>query len=143
MRRLPVLAFSLFALLALSACASSTSGTAAPAATAPTPAPAGSAAASAPAAGGGGCATSSEEGAAQVGIENFTFSPAEVTAAVGETITWTNEDSAPHTATLDDGGCDTGNIAQGATAGLVFDAAGTYPYHCTIHPNMTGTITIQ
>ena len=144
MRRLPVLAFSLFALLALSACASSTSGTAAPAATAPTPAPAGSEpAASAPAAGGGGCTTSSEEGAAQVGIENFTFSPGEVTAAVGETITWTNEDSAPHTATLDDGACDTGNIAQGATAGLVFDAAGTYPYHCTIHPNMTGTITIQ
>ena len=144
MRRLPVLAFSLFALLALSACASSTGGTAAPAATAPTPAPAGSEpAASAPAAGGGGCTTSSEEGAAQVGIENFTFSPGEVTAAVGETITWTNEDSAPHTATLDDGACDTGNIAQGATAGLVFDAAGTYPYHCTIHPNMTGTITIQ
>ena len=141
MRRLPVLAFSLFALLALSACASSTGGTAAPAATAPQPAE--SSAASAPAAGGGGCTTSSEEGAAQVGIENFTFSPGDVTAAVGETITWTNEDSAPHTATLDDGACDTGNIAQGATAGLVFDAAGTYPYHCTIHPNMKGTITIQ
>lgn len=143
MRRLPVLAFSLFALLALSACASSTGGTAAPAATAPTPAPAGSAPAGSPAAGGGGCTTSSEEGAAQVGIENFTFSPGDVTAAVGETITWTNEDSAPHTATLDDGACDTGNIAQGSTAGLVFDAAGTYPYHCTIHPNMKGTITIQ
>jgi plastocyanin len=140
MRRLPVLAFSLFALLALSACASG-SGTAAPAATAPQPGE--SVAASAPAAGGGGCTTSSEEGAAQVGIENFTFSPGEVTAGVGETITWTNEDSAPHTATLDDGACDTGNIAQGSTAGLVFDAAGTYPYHCTIHPNMTGTITIQ
>ena len=141
MRRLPVLAFSLFALIALSACASSTGGTAAPAATAPQPAD--SAAASAPAAGGGGCTTSSEEGAAQVGIENFTFSPGDVTAAVGETITWTNEDSAPHTATLDDDACDTGNIAQGATAGLVFDAAGTYPYHCKIHPNMVGTITIQ
>ena len=144
MRRLPVLAFSLFALLELSACASSTGGTAAPAATAPTPAPAGSEpAASAPAAGGGGCTTSSEAGAVQVGIENFTFSPGEVTAAVGETITWTNADSAPHTATLDDGSCDTGNIAQNASAGLVFDAAGSYPYHCAIHPNMKGTITIQ
>ena len=78
-----------------------------------------------------------------VGIENFAFAPADVTAAVGETITWTNSDSAPHTATLDDGACDTGNIAQNASAGLVFDAAGTYPYHCTIHPNMKGTITIQ
>ena len=141
MRRLPVVAFSLFALLALSACASG-SGSAAPAATAPELA-ASEPAASAPAAGGGGCTTSSEEGAAQVGIEDFTFSPGDVTAAVGETISWTNPDSAPHTATLDDGACDTGNIAQGATAGLVFDAAGTYPYHCTIHPNMKGTITIQ
>ena len=141
MRRIPILAFSLFALLALSACASG-SGTAAPAATAPQPA-ASEPAASAPAAAGGGCATSSEAGAVSVGIENFAFAPADVTAAVGETITWTNSDSAPHTATLDDGACDTGNIAQNASAGLVFDAAGTYPYHCTIHPNMKGTITIQ
>ena len=141
MRRRPILAFSLFALLALSACASG-SGTAAPAATAPQPA-ASEPAASAPAAGGGGCTASSEAGSVSVGIENFAFAPAEVTAAVGETITWTNSDSAPHTATLDDNSCDTGNIAQNASAGLVFDAAGTYPYHCTIHPNMTGTITIQ
>jgi plastocyanin len=144
MRRLPVLAFSLFALLALSACASAQEGPTDTDNTAPTPgAVASEPAASAPAAGGGGCRTSSEEGAAQVGIENFTFSPGDVTAAVGETITWTNEDSAAHTATLDDGACGTDNIAQGTTAGLVFDAPGTYPYHCKIHPNMTGTITIQ
>jgi len=139
MRRLPVLAFSLFALLALSACASSTGGTAAPAASAPSAAPA----ASAPAAGGGGCSTSSEAAAVTVNIQNFAFDPPEVTAAVGETIGWTNADSAPHTATTDDGRCDTGNIAQNASAGLVFDAAGTYTYHCSVHPNMTGTITIQ
>jgi plastocyanin len=140
MRRISILALSLFALLALSACASG-GGTAATGATAPQPAE--SAAASAPAAAGGGCATSSEAGAVSVGIENFAYAPADVSAAVGETITWTNSDSAPHTATLDDGACDTGNIAQNASAGLVFDAAGTYPYHCTIHPNMKGTITIQ
>jgi plastocyanin len=138
MRRLPVLAFSLFALLALSACASSTGGTAAPAASAPSAAPA----ASAPAAGGGGCSTSSEAAAVTVNIQNFAFDPPEVTAAVGETIGWTNADAAPHTATPDDGACDTGNISQDASAGLVFDAAGTYPYHCNVHPNMTGTITI-
>ena len=142
MRRLPVLAFTLFALLALSACASST-GTAAPAATAPSAAPAASEpAASAPAAGGGGCSTSSEAAAVTVQIANFAFDPPEATAKVGETIGWTNADSTPHTASTDDGGCDTGNIAQNATAGLVFDAAGTYAYHCKIHPNMTGTITI-
>jgi plastocyanin len=138
MRRLPVLAFSLFALLALSACASSTGGTAGPAASAPSAAPADSA----PAAGGGGCSESSEAPAVTVNIRNFTFAPAEATAAVGETIGWTNGDSAPHTATLDDDSCGTGSITENATAGLVFDAPGTYPYHCNIHPNMTATITI-
>ena len=147
MRRLPLLAFTLFALVALAACASGSGGTAAPAATAPQPA-ASAPAASAPAGGesaaaGGGCTTSSETGGASVGIENFAFTPGTITAAVGETITWTNADSAAHTATLDDNSCDTGNIAQGASAGLVFDAAGTYAYHCKIHPNMKGTITIQ
>ena len=144
MHRLPVLAFALFAVFALSACASAQEGPVDTDNTAPTPAPAGSApAASAPAAGGGGCTTSSEAGGVSAGIENFTFTPAEVTASVGETITWTNADSAAHTVTLDDGACDTGNIAQNASAGLVFDAAGSYPFHCKIHPNMTGTITIQ
>jgi plastocyanin len=152
MRRLPVLALSLIALLALSACASSSGGTAAPAgsapasapaASAPASAPAASAPASAPAAGGGGCTTSGETGGVSVGIANFAFEPADVTAAVGQTITWTNSDSAAHTATLDNNACDTGSIAKDASAGLVFDAPGTYAYHCKIHPNMTGTITIQ
>ena len=146
MRRLPVLAFTLFALLALSACASSTSGTAAPDSRQRGP---GAATGGERAGGerpgrggGGGCSTSSEAAAVTVQIANFAFDPPEVTAKVGETIGWTNGDSTAHTATTDDGGCDTGNIAQNATAGLVFDAAGTYAYHCKIHPNMTGTITI-
>ena len=142
MRRLPVLAFTLFALLALSACATAQEGATDTDNTAPTPAGASEPAASAPAAGGGGCSASSDAPAVTVNIQNFAFAPPEVTAAVGETIGWTNADSTPHTASTDDGGCDTGNIAQNATAGLVFDAAGTYPYHCKIHPNMTATITI-
>jgi plastocyanin len=142
MLRLPVLAFTLFALLALSACATAQEGATDTDNTAPTPAGASEPAASAPAAGGGGCSASSDAPAVTVNIQNFAFAPPEVTAAVGETIGWTNGDSTAHTATTDDGGCDTGNIAQNATAGLVFDAAGTYAYHCKIHPNMTGTITI-
>jgi len=142
MRRLPVLAFSLFALLALSACATAQEGATDTGNTAPTPAGASEPAGSASAAG-GGCSVSSEAATVTVNIQNFAFDPPEATAAVGETIGWTNADSAPHTATTDDGACDTGNIAQNASAGLVFDAAGTYTYHCNVHPNMTGTITIQ
>jgi plastocyanin len=137
MRRTPVLALALFATFALAACASQSNDSVAPDATAPTSEPA----ASEPAAA-GGCAVSTDAPAASVGIENFAFVPPEISAAVGETIGWTNSDSAGHTATLDDGACETGTLAQDATVGLVFDAAGTYPYHCAIHPTMTGTITI-
>jgi plastocyanin len=137
MRRTPVLALALFATFALAACASQSNDSVAPDATAPTSEPA----ASEPAAA-GGCAVSNEAAAVSVGIENFAFVPPEVSAAVGETIGWTNSDSAGHTATLDDGACETGTLAQDASVGLVFDAAGTYPYHCAIHPTMTGTITI-
>lgn len=109
--------------------------------TAPTSAP--SAAASAPAAAGPACAESATAGEVAVTIAEFAFNPADITATVGQTITFTNNDSAPHTATLDDDSCGTPNIANGESDGLLFSAAGTYPFHCAIHPNMKGTITVS
>jgi plastocyanin len=79
-----------------------------------------------------------------VDIEGFAFSPQSVTVSEGDTITWTNADNAPHTATADDGSWDTGNIAAGGGTGEVtFDTAGTFEYHCEIHPNMTGTVIVE
>jgi plastocyanin len=68
-----------------------------------------------------------------------------VSAKVGDVITWTNDDAVAHKVALDDGSCTMGaNIApNGGAASLVFTKAGTYPFHCTIHPSMTGTITIS
>ena len=68
-----------------------------------------------------------------------------INAKVGDVITWTNTDSAAHKVGLDDGSCAMGaNIAgSGGKASLVFTKAGTYPFHCTIHSNMKGTITIS
>lgn len=57
-------------------------------------------------------------------------------------IKFSNDDSTAHTATLDDNACGTGNISAGAANGLVFTAAGSYPFHCAIHQQMKGTITI-
>jgi plastocyanin len=136
MRRFAALAVVAFSSLALAACSGSDGATDAPATVAAT-APA---EASAPAE--GGCATSSEAGAVTVTIADFAYEPAEAEASVGETVSWTNEDAAGHTATLDDGGCDTGTIGGGSSGALVFNAAGTFAYHCTIHPTMTGTITV-
>ena len=96
------------------------------------------------AAGGGGCAVAQSAGTVAVKIANFAFSPAAVTAKVGDTITWTNNDSAGHTATMDNqAACTTTTLATGASGSITFSAAGTYPYHCKIHPNMTGTITVS
>ena len=75
-------------------------------------------------------------------IEGFAFSPADLTAAVGDTITVTNNDGAPHTLTADDGSFDTGRLNRGESAEITLSAAGSFPYKCAFHPNMRGTITV-
>lgn len=78
-----------------------------------------------------------------VSIQNFSFSPDTLTVKVGEKVTWTNKDSTGHSATADDGSFDTGIIAQGQSGSATFSKAGTYTYHCSVHPNMKGTIVVQ
>ena len=67
-----------------------------------------------------------------------------VSAAVGDIITWTNADAVPHKVALDDGSCTmTNNITGDAPQSLSFTQAGSFPFHCTVHPSMKGTITIS
>ena len=77
-------------------------------------------------------------------VQNKTWSQP-INAKVGDVITWTNSDNVPHKVALDDGSCTmSANIdPSGGTHSLVFTKAGTYPFHCTVHPTMTGTITIS
>jgi plastocyanin len=71
------------------------------------------------------------------------FAWQDVTAKVGDVITWTNGDTEPHGVETDDGTCRQDPPTPGnGTASLVFDVAGTYPFICWLHPTMTGTITI-
>ena len=71
------------------------------------------------------------------------YSPAPATVAVGQTVAFFNADSIVHTATADNGAFNTGNIAPGATsAPITMSAAGSYNYHCAIHPTMTGTLNV-
>jgi plastocyanin len=128
------------AVLFLAACSSS-GATVAP--TAAAPSAEASAAASAPAAGGAACSQTADAGTVAVAIKDFAFGPADIQAKVGDTITFSNKDSAPHTATLDDGSCSTGTISPGGSDGLTFTAAGTYAFHCKIHSSMHGTITVS
>jgi amicyanin len=92
----------------------------------------------------GSATTAPPGGGAQVTIQNFAFSPASVTIKVGDTVTWTNKDSAAHTVTYDNGTTfASSSLATGATFSFTFTKAGTYPYHCGVHPNMKGTVVVQ
>jgi plastocyanin len=78
-----------------------------------------------------------------VTIAGFAFDPATVTIQVGDSVTWTNEDSVGHTATAADGSFDTGSIANGASDTVTFDTAGTFAYICSIHPQMAGSVVVE
>jgi plastocyanin len=71
------------------------------------------------------------------------YSPNPATVKVGQTVAWRNADSLAHTATADGGAFNTGTIAPGATSSpITMNAAGSLPYHCAIHPSMTGTLAV-
>lgn len=87
------------------------------------------------------CEKTNAAAALNVSIKGFKLP--DVTAGVDQPIEITNQDSTPHTATVDDGSCNSGPIAGGAAQTLIFHVAGTYPYHCEFHKSMRGTITIS
>ncbi len=77
----------------------------------------------------------------QVTIKDFAFSPAVITIKVGDTVTWTEQDSVHHTAT---GGIfDSGDLGQGQTYSKTFDKVGTYDYICSYHSSMKGTVIVE
>jgi len=78
-----------------------------------------------------------------VDISGFAFNSADLQISAGTTVTWTNEDSANHTVTSDNGTFDSGQLAQGDTYSFTFSSPGTYTYHCENHPNMTASITVS
>ena len=80
--------------------------------------------------------------AARVDIRAFSFEPEQVTIRAGESIEWINHDFAPHTATDDEGGWDTGELGKSQTAIQRFDTPGTYPYFCAYHPHMRAEVTV-
>ena len=89
-----------------------------------------------PAGGGGG-------GGANVTMKGIAFNPAEITIKAGDTVTWTNDDDTEHTVTSDDDAFDSGDISGGDTFEQTFDEAGEFAYHCSIHSQMSGTITVE
>lgn len=74
-------------------------------------------------------------------IKDFAFSPADMKIKKGTTVTWKNEDSAIHDVKSDS--FESKDLATGDTFQFTFDNAGTFSYICSIHPSMTGTVTVE
>lgn len=92
------------------------------------------------AASGGEAATGAKS--QSISISGFAFSPADLTVHVGDTVTWTNADSAVHTVTSDDGAFASENMNEGGTFAFTFNKEDTFSYFCANHASMKGTITV-
>ncbi len=78
-------------------------------------------------------------------MQNIQFDPKAVSVKVGNTVTWSNNESVQHDVTADDGSFKSGpagGMKQGDNYEHTFDKAGSFAYKCTIHPNMTGTVEV-
>lgn len=80
----------------------------------------------------------------KVTISNFSFSPASITVKKGTTVTWTNQDSVAHTVVEVDGkdGPKSQDVSNGQSYSFTYNTVGSFAYHCSIHPDMTGTVTV-
>jgi|SRR5437899_2913985 len=76
-------------------------------------------------------------------LGNRAYTPDDLNVAVGTTVTWTNTDSISHTSTSDATGWNSGTVAPGGQFSFAFQTAGTFPYHCAIHPGMVGTVGVR
>lgn len=79
--------------------------------------------------------------AATVTISNFQFVPSTVTIKAGETVTWIQQDSVPHTVTIR-GFDPSPALSKGQSWSKTFDKSGQYSYMCNIHPSMKGTVIV-
>jgi plastocyanin len=76
-------------------------------------------------------------------LGNGAYMPDELDVATGTTVTWMNTDLESHTSTSDGSGWNSGTIAPGGRFSFTFQRAGTFRYHCTIHPGMVGTVVVR
>ena len=78
-----------------------------------------------------------------VTIDNFTFQPAQLTVKVGTTVTWKNHDDIPHTVVANDKSFKSRVLDTGEKFSFTPTKPGAYPYFCSVHPKMTGTLVVE
>ncbi|MEV5751115.1 cupredoxin family copper-binding protein [Actinoallomurus sp. NPDC052308] len=77
-----------------------------------------------------------------VSIKGFAFAPASVSVKAGTTVTWTNKDEEPHTVVANGGAFHSAALTPGGVFRYRFTKPGSYPYVCSIHPFMRGTVVV-
>jgi plastocyanin len=87
--------------------------------------------------------TSGGETDAVVVIDDVAFANGDVRVAQGGSVTFDNRDSQSHTATAPNGSFDSGTIAAGESSSVSFEEVGSFPYICSFHPFMRGTVTVS
>lgn len=83
-----------------------------------------------------------QTGVTKMNIQNMAFMSPNIQVKVGTTVTWTNQDSVPHSVTFKNGMKDSGLLNQGQSFSYTFNTPGTYQYYCTVHPYMVATVTV-
>lgn len=76
-------------------------------------------------------------------LSTAAFVPNPVTLSVGGVVTWSNTDSSTHDMVSDTGLWDSGRMAPSGRYDFTFSSKGSFPYHCSIHPGMVGTVVVQ
>lgn len=90
----------------------------------------------------GGNGNKGGPGTNEVFIQGMAFNPSSITVKAGTTIKWTNKDGIAHTVTSDNNVFNSGSIGSGGTYTYTFSTAGTFQYHCSIHPSMTAKVIV-
>ena len=86
---------------------------------------------------------STAPGANEVFIQGMAFVPSTISVATGTTITWTNKDAIAHTVTSNTNLFNSGSLGPGKSFTFTFATTGSYSYYCSIHPTMTGSVTVN
>ncbi len=79
----------------------------------------------------------------EVKIDNFIFKPQQVTVKAGDTVTWVNHDDIPHTVTSKTLAFRSKALDTDDKFSFTFTTPGSFPYFCSLHPHMTGTIVVE
>ncbi len=87
-----------------------------------------------------GCTSQS---ANTITIQNSSFNPTTLNVTVGTTVTWINRAGATQEIVSDSGIFDSGNLTNGMSYNYTFNQSGSYPYHSSVNPSMTGTVVVS